>query len=458
MGRSVDPPLDREAAERAREERKQKLLEDKECGELVKEYYEHCEEGHLKLDMSVVTSLATGWNIIKASNDFSLHPLIRALESQLKYPSGRKPYSTYCDKVEHFRLKRSQSGNSHLSDANSRHVAELLGWCHNLKTLDLSGAQLSKYGAMEIAPAVAKHDRLETLNLSYNPGISPALTSEVFADALKENTSLQILDVTNSQLGFASVKKLKDALSHSCSHCPRTVEVRDEGNNIFEEVMNAITHGVGVLFSVIGTWVLLYHASAEGQSRITFYACAAYCFCLVLLFTSSTLLHAFFLNERFSVALGLMDHAAIYFLIAGTHMPFCLVGLQDSPHGITMAIVQWFLAAVGIVFCLVDARYPVPFKVPIELTLYLSMGWCMAFVWSDVSPFFSQGALDLLGAGGLAYTGGVVFFIMEKTHHPIGHAIWHVAVLVGAMCHYFAVLLYVVGVENEVAVCSSVSE
>jgi hemolysin III len=170
----------------------------------------------------------------------------------------------------------------------------------------------------------------------------------------------------------------------------------------------------------------------------------------VLLFTASTALHSVFLSRRWSMVLGLVDHAAIYFLIAGTYFPFCMISLADHHLGTTMALAQWILAAIGIVFCVIDERVNIPFKMPIELTLYVAMGWMLVFVWEEVEAQIDKDAIYLLQVGGGFYTVGITFFVMEKIKHPIYHAVWHVFVLVAAACHYFAVLLFVVGLEKEI--------
>mmetsp|Transcript_1147 Transcript_1147/g.1764 ORF Transcript_1147/g.1764 Transcript_1147/m.1764 type:complete len:419 (-) Transcript_1147:58-1314(-) len=405
-------------------------------------YVRWCEATRCEVDPSVLTGLETKWGVVKASNSFSLLPLL--LMAKDKAVKDR-----FVDNVVTLKVKGDKSRSSHLADANARVLAEFLPLCKSVKHVDLSGMGLSPAGAEQVVRAVSASKTLQTLNLSSNPGIFPVVENSELASAIQKCPTLIKLDLTNDQLGFTAVQKIR-----RCG-CEQELQVVDAGNNVFEEVMNAVTHGVGTLFSIIGSAVLMSHAAAPGQPATTFWACLIYCASLVILFLSSTLLHAAFMHQTASVVLGLMDHAAIYFLIAGTYTPFCLISLANHPLGYYFAVWQWLLALIGILFCFVDMRVGVPLKTPIELTLYIGMGWMIGFAYEDVKDDISEAAFELLAAGGMAFTVGVLFFIMEKTHHPLGHAIWHVFVLVGAVCHYFAVLFYVVGIEEQVAVCDA---
>lgn len=395
---------------------------------VVEEYVGWCEQCGCDADPSVLTSLSTGWDYIKASNDFSLLPVLLMVQGDRMGKRSKKKQEEaegVAAQIHSLRITRSTKagGKSHLADANARVVAQLVPNCPNLKHIDLRSVGLSKFGAAQIVEAVQNSDSLIYLDLSDNPGIGPALKDGALATAISKNSTLEHLDLTNDQLGFATVEELHKAFKSSERGCGcSNGTILDEGNNVFEEILNALTHGVGAVFAIVGSGVLMYHASAPGQSRRTYWSSLVYCSCLVLLFSASTALHSVFLSKRWSMVLGLVDHAAIYFLIAGTYFPFCMISLANHPMGVTMAIAQWILAAVGIVFCIVDERVAIPFKVPIELSLYVSMGWMLVFVWDEVQTHISEDAIHLLQVGGGFYTVGITFFIMEKIRHPIYHA------------------------------------
>ena len=132
-----------------------------------------------------------------------------------------------------------------------------------------------------------------------------------------------------------------------------------------------------------------------------------------------------------------MDHACIYLLIAGTYTPFLLVTLRESVGWMMFAMV-WSLAVFGVLFKIFFIHR---FKI-ISTVAYIFMGWIIIFAMKPLLHTLPGGGLALLICGGLAYTLGTVFYAWEKI--PFNHAIWHLFVLAGSACHFFAVLLYVI--------------
>jgi len=201
-----------------------------------------------------------------------------------------------------------------------------------------------------------------------------------------------------------------------------------------EEVANAITHGVGLVLSVIGWGVLLVLAGIAGDGW-DLAASAVFGGTLVLLYGASTLYHSA-RNARTKRILRVVDHIAIFLLIAGTYTPFTVLLMRDG-WGWTLLAVVWGLAVVGLLFKLFSAhRFH-----PAATSLYLLMGWLGVLFADPVSAALPTGALLLVGGGGLAYTVGVIFYGWHSLRYS--HAIWHVFVLVGSICHYVAVALYV---------------
>jgi len=202
-----------------------------------------------------------------------------------------------------------------------------------------------------------------------------------------------------------------------------------------EELANSLTHGVGALLAVGGLAVLVTFAVLRGDVWHVV-ACSIYGAAMVVLYTASTLYHAVS-GPRAKSALQVFDHAAIFLLIAGTYTPFTLVSLR-GPWGWSLFGTVWGLAVVGIIIEIVfPGRWPA-----LSLVLYVAMGWVgVVAVKPMLSALPSEGLLLLL-FGGLAYTGGIVFYVWKRL--PYGHAIWHVFVLAGTVFHFFAVLFYVV--------------
>jgi hemolysin III len=202
-----------------------------------------------------------------------------------------------------------------------------------------------------------------------------------------------------------------------------------------EELAHSITHGIGLLASVAGLVVLVAMAAATGDPwRIA--ACAIYAATLVLLYAASTLYHALSATRARGI-FRVLDHSAIFLLIAGTYTPFALVSLR-GPWGWTLLGIAWGVALLGIAAKAVfGARWPIA-----STALYVSMGWMAVVAARPLALHLPAGAIAWLVAGGLAYTAGVAFYAWTRLRYS--HAIWHVFVIAGSACHYAAVVLYVV--------------
>ncbi len=197
-----------------------------------------------------------------------------------------------------------------------------------------------------------------------------------------------------------------------------------------EEIANSVTHGIGVGLSVAGMTILVVLAAIYGDVwRVVSFS--IYGSSLVILYLASTLYHSF-QNPRLKRIFRILDHAAIYVLIAGTYTPFTLVSLR-GPLGWTLFGVVWGMALVGIAFKTVFiGRYEV-----VATAAYVLMGWLCVIAFKDMLVKVPPGGLTFLFAGGIVYTIGVIFFAWEKL--PYNHAIWHLFVLGGSICHFFAI-------------------
>jgi len=201
-----------------------------------------------------------------------------------------------------------------------------------------------------------------------------------------------------------------------------------------EEMANAMTHGVGLVLSIIG-WIVLLGAAGWAGDGWDLAAAAVYGGSLVFLYGTSTAYHSA-RSPRTKRMLRILDHVAIFLLIAGTYTPFTVVLVRDG-WGWTLLAVIWGLAVAGLLFKLFSThRFH-----PAATTLYLLMGWMGVLLANPVSAALPMGALLLIAAGGLAYTAGVVFYGWHSLRYS--HAIWHTFVLVGSICHYIAVVYYV---------------
>lgn len=202
-----------------------------------------------------------------------------------------------------------------------------------------------------------------------------------------------------------------------------------------EELANCITHGLGALLAAVGLVVLTVSAVRRGTG-VHVVSSAIFGLSLLNLYGSSTLYHAS-RKPATKRVLRRLDHAAIFLLIAGTYTPFTLVTLRGV-WGWTIFGVVWGLAVVGLFFEDALRRR----RVGLSLGLYLLMGWVAAAAIKPLLESLAPGGVVLLFAGGLAYTFGTIFYSLRRI--PFNHAAWHLAVLLGSVLHYVAVLLYVI--------------
>ncbi|SFH59720.1 PAQR family membrane homeostasis protein TrhA [Modicisalibacter xianhensis] len=213
---------------------------------------------------------------------------------------------------------------------------------------------------------------------------------------------------------------------------PRSDSDRDGEYSIIEELLHSISHGVGAVLSLAGMIVLIVlTALAAHVDPWKIVGVSLYGLTLVLLYTASTLYHGI-RHPRLKRAFKVLDHCAIYALIAGTYTPFLLVNLR-GPLGWTLLGVIWGLALGGITLKLL---WPHRFGV-LRVIVYLIMGWLIVIASGEMGDHLSDTTLTLLIAGGITYTLGVVFYAIRSI--PFHHAIWHLFVLGGSVCHYFAV-------------------
>lgn len=202
-----------------------------------------------------------------------------------------------------------------------------------------------------------------------------------------------------------------------------------------EEVASATTHGIGAALGIVALTLLVVYSLPSGDP-LTIAAAIVYGVSIILEFAASTLYHAL-PYPRAKHIFKILDHASIYLLIAGTYTPFCLITLRDS-GGVWMAVVIWAIALVGIA-----AEAAWVFRPRwVSAVLYLAMGWLVVFRIEALTAALSGPGLWLLIGGGLAYTVGTVFYVLKKIKYM--HAIWHLWVLLGAILHFLAVVMYVI--------------
>ena len=200
-----------------------------------------------------------------------------------------------------------------------------------------------------------------------------------------------------------------------------------------EEIANSVSHGVALLAAIVAVPFLI--AAARHLSVASFIGAAVFAATMVLLYLTSTLYHALPMGRAKRVFLKL-DHGAIYLFIAGSYTPFAL-GALGGPWGWTLFGLVWSLAALGVTLKAFDClSHPW-----LSTGLYLVMGWLVLIAAAPLIARVPSSGVRLLVAGGLAYTTGVVFFMLDSRLR-YAHAVWHGFVVAGTGCHFFAVLGY----------------
>lgn len=200
-----------------------------------------------------------------------------------------------------------------------------------------------------------------------------------------------------------------------------------------EEFANSLTHGSALVASLVGLPVLIWVAWHRGSAR-QLVACSIFAASLVLLYGASTAYHLVPVSQVKRV-LRVVDHVAIYLLIAGSYTPFTL-GVLHGAWGWSLFGLIWGLALVGILHkTLLGFRFP-----RFSVLMYLGMGWLAVVAIVPLARALPAPGLVLVILGGLCYTAGVFLYI--KSHLPYRHAWWHVCVVAGSTCHYAAVLRY----------------
>ena len=201
-----------------------------------------------------------------------------------------------------------------------------------------------------------------------------------------------------------------------------------------EELLNTISHVVGTVFGIVGLFLLLTKNS-EKNTYATI-SIVVYSLTFILMFVASSLYH-YVSNIEIKRKLRIVDHINIYFLIAGTYTPICLIALVNG-KGWTIFYIVWGIAAIG---TLLKLFFTGKFEI-LSLILYLAMGWLAVYDFESIEKYVSSEGVQLLFLGGAFYTLGIFFYAIDKI--PYNHFIWHLFVLGGALSHWLMIYNYVV--------------
>jgi len=209
--------------------------------------------------------------------------------------------------------------------------------------------------------------------------------------------------------------------------------IQERRPTVGEEIANSLSHGAGLAMAIVGTPVLIIAAVRYGTAWNTV-GVSVFSASMISLYLASTLYHAL-THDGAKRVFRVLDHSAIFILIAGTYTPFTL-GVMRGPWGWTLFGLVWGLALLGVIKkALFGAQY-----VWLSVALYLIMGWLVVIAGPQVWQRVPLSGLVWLLAGGVAYTTGIIFFAAHRFRYT--HFAWHLFVIAGTACHFFAVLWY----------------
>lgn len=203
-----------------------------------------------------------------------------------------------------------------------------------------------------------------------------------------------------------------------------------------EEIINGVTHGIGVIFGIVALTVLLILSIRKGDipSIVSF---SIYGSCIILMFLSSTLYHSF-INKKAKDLLRVFDHSSIFLFIAGTYTPIVILTLKGSLRvGILVGI--WAMAIGGVVFKILTYGKFDKYKL-LSVMFYIGMGWVAIFPIRKIIESTSINFFYWILAGGIIYTLGTIFYSIKKI--PYNHAIWHLFVLAASITHFLGIYIY----------------
>jgi predicted membrane channel-forming protein YqfA (hemolysin III family) len=336
--------------------------EEVKCRAAAEEYIANCRHFHVNIDPSVVIALQTGWTVLQPSSRFtegSMLPLKNILEESDMITKLNLSNVGMQDS----RFRAAGNGN-----ANARILNFVLQKNHWIKELDLSNTGLDDDGVREISEGLKENNSIEKLNLARNHfGI---IGTNYLNDALKTNKSIHDLDLSSNALGYHSINSLL------CVCGPRNINVITQGNYVFEEILNSVSHGVAFLGAIVGANILIADTTDIYHTDYHFWAAVIYSFALLFLFLSSCLFHSFFMlpSSKFSLVLRfliclnfflsllamrilqILDHVGIYLVIAGTYTPFLMGTLHKYTSASVLLIFEWIAAFLGGTFASKELR------------------------------------------------------------------------------------------------------
>ena len=420
---------------------------------IIQEYTDACQIYGCadRINPGVLTTFRFRLPSLRVAGAFFDADMLALVEVLLKHVNGALSYIRRLD----FSVAAKEGknlGKRGIRSHGAYALSKVLQISLHIEEVFLPKNRIGPYGASAIFCAVKENKALKTLLLRgcrIGERGAFALVSQILMNDDESNKcGLKEVDVSANRLGFYGVFAIEKGLRNRRERrLAQGIDDDDilidlEGNLIFQEVMNCVTHGMGIILGTIGSFVLA--SKVKGMERHYRLSCMIYSISLVVLYMSSTLYHSFFALTRTRYIFQVFDKCAIYILIAGSYTPFLSIVLHHKP--------MWSKSLLGFIWTCalsgvsVEAFAPLwKFRKSFSLAMYLGMGWSCMVCMSDFAEILPTNALYLILAGGVAYTSGVPFFVRNSN---LDHSIWHVFVLAGSFFHWLTVYYYVVEVDT----------
>jgi len=390
-----------------------------------------------RINSGILTALRFSLPSLRVGGSFHDADMLALAEILFRYANGPLRYIKRLD----FSLG-SKEGKLHGRAGFQSHgaltLSKVLQMSEHIEEVYLQRNRIGPYGASALFIACSNNPTVKKLLLrGCRVGERGALA---FAEliATSSETGLEEIDLSANNIGFPGCIAIERALADRAAKSDLGALTVDlDGNLVFQEIMNGVTHGLGILLAAIGTFLLSRRARNFSHRHVL--SCAVYSTSLIALYTSSTLFHSFFSLQSTKYVFEVCDKCAIYILIAGSYTPFLQVVLAHEPlFSVYLLAFIWSCCCLGIG---VEAFFPAwEHKGKFSLAMYLGMGWSALVCLPEVTSVMPENCISVMVLGGVSYTAGVPFFVRNNN---LDHAVWHLFVLAGSIFHWCGIYFYV---------------
>ena len=409
---------------------------------VLSEYITSCRFYGSTPNAGILTCLRFALPCLRTADQFRDTDMLALGEVLLRHCNGPLRYLKRLDFSVSGKQPKQQAGRtSGIGSHGAVALAKVLQVSEHLTEVRLQRNAVGPYGASALFLACARNQTLQTLGMRRcRVGERGALVLAETLSANPHDCGLRLVDLSANYIGNMGCQVLERAVmkrNTNASSVATALAVDLEGNLVFQEVMNAVTHGLGVLLAFAGSFLMSRRVADKSSRHVM--SCAVYNTSLIVLYMSSTLYHSFFTMQNTKYIFEVLDKCAIYILIAGSYTPFLQIVLAHEPLW-SMGLLGfiWTCCAFGIG---VDASFPVwRYRNLFSLAMYTGMGWSAMICLPEVASLLPDNAIRLMILGGVAYTSGIPFYLRSNN---LDHAIWHLFVLAGSVLHWLGIYLYV---------------